>query len=226
MKIIRFLCFSLFVISTFLVQPVANQEIVRADNLDLPSLSEFAAVVRESDASGVAGLYADGVFAYPIVQQPQGNAAFVSNQPGVLTSFSMASRYDTTGLLAHNTKAGADFEYLSVGQALTLVYANGEMKSYQVVAIERYQALSPNSPYSEFIDQSQSGARRLSVSALFNHVYAAGNRLVLQTCIAAQGIPSWGRLFIIAVPKTRPALPLSLYEPMPSWYMGYGLAAK
>ena len=226
MKINRYVCFVLFVISTFLIQPEVNQEIARAENLNLPSLSEFAAVVRELDLSGLAGLYADGVFAYPIVQQPQGNAAFVSNQPGVLTSFSMASRYETTGLLAHNTMAGADFEYINVGQALTLVYASGEMKSYQVVAIERYQALSPNSPYSEFIDQSRPGSRRLSASELFSHIYAVGNRLVLQTCIAAGGIPSWGRLFIIAVPKSRTALPLSLYEPMPSYYMGYGMAAR
>jgi len=226
MKLIRILFCTLFVISTFLAQPVKNGEIARAENLYLPTLSEFADDVSKPHASGLAGLYADGVFAYPIVQQPSGNAAFVSNQPGVLTSFAMASQYQTTGLLAHNTMAGADFEYIHIGQALTLVYANGVMKSYQVVAIERYQALTPNSPYSEFIDQSLPGAHRLSASELFNHIYATENRLVLQTCIAAKGIASWGRLFIIAVPKSRPALPLSLYEPMPSWYMGYGMAAK
>jgi hypothetical protein len=226
MKIIRILCLTIFVITTLLVQPVMNQESVRAENLNLPSLAEFAAVVSESDASGPAGLYADGVFAYPIVQQPQGNAAFVSNQSGVLTSFSMASQYETTGLLAHNTMAGADFEYIHVGQTLTLVDADGKMESYQVITIERYQALSPNSPYSEFIDQSKPGARRLSATELFNHIYATGHRLVLQTCIAAEGMASWGRLFIIAVPLSQSALPLSLYEPMPSYFASYGMAPK
>jgi hypothetical protein len=226
MKFIRFIFLTLFVISTFLFQPRSSQETAHAENLNLPSLSEFAAGVRKPDASGLTGIYADGLFAFPVVQQPQGNAAYVSNQPGVLTSFSMASQYQTTGLLAHNTMAGADFEYLHVGQSLTLIYADGKMDSFQVVSIERYQALSPNSPYSEFINQSIPGASRLSATELFNHIYAPSQRLILQTCIAAEGIASWGRLFIIAIPKSRTALPLSLYEPMPSWYKGYGIAAK
>ena len=226
MKIARIVFLSFFVISIFLSQPVTGQEIARAENLDLLSLTEFATYVREADAVGLAGVYADGVFAYPVVQQPAGDAAFVSNQPDELTSFSMASQYQTTGLLAHNTMAGADFESLHIGQSLTLIYANGEMKSFQVVAIERYQALSPNDPYSEFINQGTPNSRRLSASELFNHIYAPSRRLILQTCIAAKGIASWGRLFIIAIPKSRPTLPISLFEPMPSWYRDYGIAAK
>ncbi len=196
--------------------------VAQAETLPMPSLAEFAESLPASD--GVAGVYADGVFAFPVVRQPRGNAGFVSSQPAVVTLFSMASQYNTIGLLAHNNLAGAEFDRLLVGQTITLVYASGEVKTYEVAAVERYQALSPASPYSDFINLDTH--QRQSASELFTHVYAPGQRLVLQTCIAAKGMLSWGRLFIIALPKPRPALPLSLYEPMPSVYLGFGLSAK
>jgi hypothetical protein len=37
---------------------------------------------------------------------------------------------------------------------------------------------------------------------MFDRAYLGDHHLTLQTCIAAEGISSWGRLFIIAVPKT------------------------
>lgn len=225
-KIFRALFLTLFTVSAFLAYPMSGRQVAVAMDAALPTLSEFASAVRAPAESGLAGIYADGVFAYPIVQQPGGNAAYVSNKPGVLTSFSMASQYKTTGLLAHNTLAGADFKRLFVGQTLTLIYANGVMKSFEVIAVERYQALTPNSPYSEFVNLDIPGADRLSATNLFNHVYTPAQRLILQTCIAANGIGTWGRLFIIAIPKPKAALPLSLYEPMPTWYKGYGLSAK
>ena len=226
MKTFRTLLLALLTISAFLTAPFSGRQVVQAEYAALPTLAEFASRVRAPANDNLAGIYADGVFAYPVVQQPGGNAAYVSNQPGVLTSFSMARLYDTTGLLAHNTLAGADFDRLYVGQTLTLVYANGEMKSFEVAAVERYQALTPNSPYSEFTNLGTPGSDRLSASGLFNHVYTTSQRLVLQTCIAANGIASWGRLFVIAIPKAKSALPLSSYEPMPSWYIGHGLFAK
>jgi hypothetical protein len=36
---------------------------------------------------------------------------------------------------------------------------------------------------------------------MFNRAYVGENRVVFQTCLAAEGNPSWGRLFVIAVPK-------------------------
>ena len=137
----------------------------------------------------------------------------------------MARQYNTTGLLAHNTLAGAQFNHLTVGQALTLVYANGDRKTYQVTAIERYQALSPHNTRSDFINLLDNKTR-LTVVDLFNRVYSPGNRLVLQTCIANQGEVSWGRLFIIAVPVSRAALPIMVFDPMPSWFLGDGLSAR
>jgi hypothetical protein len=42
----------------------------------------------------------------------------------------------------------------------------------------------------------------LTVKQMFDRAYLGDHHLTLQTCIAAEGISSWGRLFIIAVPKT------------------------
>jgi hypothetical protein len=38
------------------------------------------------------------------------------------------------------------------------------------------------------------------VNTVFTKIYAVKDRLVLQTCIAKDGIDSWGRLFVIAEP--------------------------
>jgi hypothetical protein len=42
--------------------------------------------------------------------------------------------------------------------------------------------------------------QQLSASDLFYMMYNSDNSVVLQTCIANEGISSWGRLFVIAVP--------------------------
>ena len=187
-----------FVISlALLVFPFIGSRAASAEAPSLPTLDEFAVSLHADN--GLAGIYSAGVFALPVVHQPSGNPAFVSSQPGVVTEFSMAKQYNTTGLLAHNMLAGAQFEHLTVGQTLILVYANGDRKTYQVTAIERYQALSPHNTRSDFISMLDSKTRLTAVD-LFNRVYAPGDRLVLQTCIANQGEVSWGRMFIIAVP--------------------------
>jgi hypothetical protein len=129
--------------------PFAGFASAKAEAVQVPSLDEFSSTL--TSANGLAGLYASNTLALPIVHQPSGNPAFVSSQPGVVTEFAMANQYNTTGLLAHNTLAGAEFSRLSIGQNLVLVYANGERKTYQITAIERYQALSPNSASSNFI---------------------------------------------------------------------------
>jgi len=219
----KFLLLLLFTTLAMLALPRLGFSPASAEAPNLPTLDEFVSELHA--ASGLAGVYSDGVFALPVVHQPSGNPGFVSSQPGVATEFAMAQTYHTTGLLAHNTLAGAEFEHLTIGQTLVLVYASGERKTYQVANIERYQALNPHNVRSDFVDLSNT-SRRLSATELFNRVYAAGNRLVLQTCIANQGELSWGRLFIIAVPVTRAALTITTYDPMPSWYMGGGVYAR
>lgn len=176
------------------VSPVFADPSIRSG----PSLQEFAARFPAIDSRLPAGLYVHNVMALPVVQQPAGQPAFVSSQPDVLTQFSLASQYGSVGLIAHNTLAGAAFESLQPGQVAVLVLANGRMQPYRITAVERYQALQPSSPYSDFL--SADGAR-LSAEDLFLREYAGSQgRLVLQTCIASQDNPSWGRLFILAEP--------------------------
>lgn len=165
------------------------------------TFEEFRASLPSTE--GVQGVFAEGVLAFPVIQQPVGNPAFVSSENDVVTEFSMARDYGTLGLIAHNHLAGAAFAGLIEGQEIVIVKDGGQQSTYRITTIEQYQALSPTSPYSNFInldDQTQ-----LTATQLFEHTYGVEGRLVLQTCIAANGQPSWGRLFIIAEPITEPA---------------------
>lgn len=163
------------------------------------SLEDFSLQVKNGNSSQSVGVYANDNFAYPIVQQPSGNAGYVSSTAGVVTQFSMASSYGSIGLIAHNHLAGAKFSLLQVGDIITLVYGDGSAHSYKVTQIRQYQALSPTSPYSNFVDLYDSSTT-LSATTLFMNIYASSGRLVLQTCIARDGQSSWGRLFVIAEP--------------------------
>ncbi len=145
------------------------------------------------------GLYVPGLLALPVVQQPAGNPAYVSPADGELTHFGLAAGYGSTGLLAHNTAAGAQFDDLSLGQVLYLVDGIHGVQAYRVAQIRRLRALQPSSPYSDFLDLDVPGVR-LTAADLFYQVYALEGRLVLQTCIEAEGKSNWGRLFLIAEP--------------------------
>lgn len=188
-----------------------------ANTLALPTLQEFSTFL--SGNGEPAGIYSPS-FAFPIVQQPDENPGFVSSDPDLVTQFSMASRYGTTGILAHNTLAGAKFSQIQVGQFLTLVYSDGRLEYFEVTTIESYQALSPESTTSNFISLEKPG-KNLSSTQLFNHVYAAGKKLVLQTCIASNGIDSWGRLFVIATPVVTTTLASIQREEKEIWVVGH-----
>jgi hypothetical protein len=110
----------------------------------------------------------------------------------------MAAWYGVTGLLAHNYAAGRLFFELELGDDVKVVYGDGQVKRYQVNAVLRYQALQPDSPTSDFVDLASS--QQLSASEVFTRVYAGGEHVTFQTCIAAGGQGSWGRLFVIAEP--------------------------
>ncbi|GAP06241.1 MAG TPA: sortase [Anaerolinea thermolimosa] len=177
-----------------------------------------------------ARLSANSLFSFTISPQPAGDPAFVSSEPGVVTDFSLARTYGTIGLLAHNTLAGAAFSQLKTGQSLQLITQDGSITLYRITAIEKYRALTPSSPKSDFSPLDSPG-RRMTATELFNHIYATGDgkRLVLQTCLEANGNPSWGRLFIIAELETgTPPLsaPLILYNPAPAWASGDTLVAR
>ena len=78
------------------------------------------------------------------------------------------------------------------------MYGDGRTAYFQITAVERYQALQPTSPYSDFVDTTNQS--KLSATDLFYHIYNGNGQLVLQTCIEANGNASWGRLFVIAEP--------------------------
>lgn len=144
-------------------------------------------------------VYVKDVLDLPVVQQPASNPYYVSDREGEITQFSMVSQYGNLGLLAHNTLAGEHFSELTVGQEVRLTYENGRSEYFIITEILRFQALQPESVSSSFRDLE--GSETLSAVEMFNQIYAGGRRLVFQTCIEARGDPSWGRLFVIAVPK-------------------------
>ncbi len=161
-------------------------------------LSQFISMVYNGHPDQVVGVYAPGLFALPIRQQPAGQPDYVDRENDVLTEFSLPKKYGSTGLLAHNYLSGSRFLLLKQNQDVVLVYGDGKQERYEVSKIVSYQALKPNSPFSDFVDISNPGSGTLTSADLFNRVYTTRHQLVFQTCIEANGEPSWGRIFIIA----------------------------
>ena len=159
-------------------------------------VSRSAANTGTRAAERIARAEAVGVFSYPVVEQPGNNPGYVSNLPATLTHFQLAQQYGTIGFLAHNTLAGAKFSRLQIGGQIKLVYDHQSPHSYWVTEVRKFQALSPLSPYSEFIDLDDGS--RFTASGLFLEIYGSGSDLVFQTCLEKNGNPSWGRLFVVA----------------------------
>ena len=187
-----------FLLTVFFLNPSATQAIGDR-HADLPSFGDFRLSVQNGEAGVLSGVYVQNVLALPVVQQPAGYPYFVSDRDGEATQFGMASQYGNIGLLAHNTLSGTFFTRLSVGQYVRLVYGDGRVEDFVVASILRFQASDPESVKSSFrnLDQNET----LSAGELFNRAYGGERHLVFQTCIEKNGDPSWGRLFIIALPK-------------------------
>jgi hypothetical protein len=164
----------------------------------LPSLNEFIGQISDGQAGIVRGVYIPGILAAPVIQQPAGSNDFVSPWQNVITQFGLASRWGSTGLLAHNYLAGEAFEALRNGQEIDLVDGSGSISTFRVAEILRFQALESDGTATRFLD-IQSG-RTYSSADLFSRLYSQPGRVVFQTCIQAKGNPSWGRLFVIAIP--------------------------
>lgn len=159
------------------------------------SLANFSKQVTNGNSGQITGIYSDNLFALNVVQQPSGQAGYVSTAGNTATQFGMASGL---GFLAHNYLSGSLFSYLYGGATITVVYGDGHTKNYKVSQVRKFQALTPDSPYSNFVDLASGST--LTASDLFYATYGVGGQLVLQTCIAANGNSSWGRLFVIATP--------------------------
>lgn len=211
-RILVLLSFLFSFLATGLAQPAHSGLIPLTGSQDhpanlsrQPSLREFIPTIQNGNARQLVGVFVDKTLALRVVQQPVSNPGFVSSEPGVVTEFSLAAQYGTTGLLAHNTAAGESFDDIAAGQRIVLVYGNGDLKYYRVGQIRRFQALSPASPYSNFADLAAPG-KTLSVENLFYQIYQSDGNLVFQTCIEQDGELSWGRLFVIANPIEAPSL--------------------
>ncbi len=164
-----------------------------------PELTSFILSISDPDSSKLEGIYIEDKLQFPITSQPTNNPGFVSNSPDSITSFSTADKYGSIGLIAHNHLAGESFFQIDADDEICLVYGSGQVEKYVVSEIREYKALSPNSPFSSFIDLSTPDVT-ISYQDLFFETYGIKDRLVLQTCISRDEVESWGRLFIIASP--------------------------
>jgi len=160
------------------------------------SLKDFSTALKTDTGTNLQGIFASGVLALRVVQQPSGQPGYVSSVDGVVTQFSMAKPYSVIGLLAHNFSSGSEFFNLKLGDKISLIYGDGNIKELQITKVDKYQALSPTSPYSDF--KNLATGERLSAEQIFYKYYTGNPHLTLQTCIAQGDQGSWGRLFIVA----------------------------
>jgi hypothetical protein len=170
-----------------------------SQNAKYSSLEEFISTVETGDSTTIVGVYTP-FFTLPVIQQPSSQPDYVSLNDGELTEFILPKKYGSVGLLAHNYLSGFNFFYLKKGQDILLVYGDGSLKHYKITDIQAYEALKPNSPFSNFVDLTGSGQNKQTLTSadLFNRVYTTPNRVVFQTCIEKENEPSWGRFFVIA----------------------------
>ncbi len=165
---------------------------------DLVSIDQFISNIVDGQSDSIRGVYTDSVFALKVVQQPSNNAGYVSSENETVTQFSLARKYNTIGLLAHNTAAGQYFFDVADGKIISVIYGDGTISQYQVKEVYQYQALSPNSATSSFVDLET--GETYSAAEVFYQMYTGDPHLTLQTCIERNSIDTWGRLFILAYP--------------------------
>ncbi len=182
----------------------AEVSIIEAEAVELVAppieskFDSFYANLPFTETNEVIAVYAENAFALDVFQQPENTPGYIEPRLGTATEFEYASRFDNIGILAHNYLSGYDFFKLSEGSVVTVVYGDGSTAKYQVNEIKQYQALSPDSLYSNFVDLHS--GKQLTSSQLFAEVYTGDHHLTLQTCIEHDGEDSWGRHFIIATP--------------------------
>jgi hypothetical protein len=97
--------------------------------------------------------------------------------------------------------SGRFFAQLAVGQEVRLIYGDGKIEYFVVTEVLQYQALQPSSLYSSFHNVNKD--ETLNAGQMFKRVYFGDHHVTFQTCIAKDGNPSWGRLFVIATPKPK-----------------------
>jgi hypothetical protein len=123
----------LAIIISLFYNPISAKAI--GESGSLPAFADFSKSVQNGDAKALRGVYVEDVLALPIIQQPSGNPAFVSNNDGEITQFGMASQYGNLGLLAHNHLSGESFSDLLIGQQVRLVYGDGKIETFVITEI-------------------------------------------------------------------------------------------
>jgi hypothetical protein len=101
----------LFNLASLCLSP--NSALAVGNNVSAPTFTDFSQIVQNGQRDVLRGVYVDEVLALPVVQQPSGNATYVSNNDGEATQFGMASQYGNVGLLVHNHRAGKSFSELT-----------------------------------------------------------------------------------------------------------------
>lgn len=164
-----------------------------------PDASKLAFIdqVKNGNPDQITGLWLPNLTGLVVEEQPIGQSGFVSDQPGTVTNFQLASDYGSIGLLAHAYLAGAFFNTLDLNQVIIIVYGDGSMDKYRVTEIRQYQALDPDNALTDFSSLGSEG-EKISQEDLFFEVYSHPGRLILQTCIIFNNDNQWGRKFIIA----------------------------
>ena len=180
--------------------PAALEQAAPALPAVQPDLAGFAASITNGQVDTVVGIYIDGLFSLPVLQQPPGDDAYVSNDNHAVTQYAWPSKYGTIALLAHNTLSGRIFFQINANQDIILIFGDGRMEHYRMKEVQNYQALSPYDTHSDFVDLNGPGPTILTHEELFQRIYTTPGQLVLQTCFEANGDPSWGRMFVVAEP--------------------------
>ena len=190
----------LFTVFAFIFfNPVSGLGLGNLDTIP-PDFADFLKRVENGKVDVLSGVYIPNVLALPVIQQPVGDDGYVSGRSDEATQFAMASEYGNIGLLAHNYLSGRLFSRLRVGEEVRLVYGDGKVEYFVITEVLRYQALEPNSTWSSFRNLDTQAV--LSTEQMFTRAYAGERHVTFQTCIESNGNASWGRLFVIAVPKS------------------------
>jgi hypothetical protein len=165
----------------------------------LPSLQDFVRQVSDGRDGVLTGVYVAGVMALKILQQPDGDASFISAEDGTATQFQSSTFYGVVGLLAHNFLSGRYFRQLNPGQEVTLIYGDGSLENYRISEIANFERLTQGDLRSDFRDLATD--IKWTVDEVFNQFYTGDHHLTLQTCIEKDGVWNWGVQFIIAEPQ-------------------------
>ena len=166
------------------------------NNRERPPFDVFVDSVINGNANQIVGVYVENRFSLRVVGQPANNPGWITGNPEETTDFEIVKKaVGNDGLIAHNYLAGNLYFDLRHGDIAQLIMGDGRVIDFEVVKIEEFQALVPNSAQSDFL--SLDDGEHLSASELFYRVYGGSDTLTFQTCILNNNISTWGRIFIV-----------------------------